>query len=141
MSAWRPPVRTYVRLRVAAEEYAIPVENVLEVAAMGTVTVLPGAPTQVLGVRGLRGQILPVIDLGLLLGNPGAARPTYLVVAEAGVRKAGFAVDEVNDVGSLPEPTEETDSNLLRGGLLDGDSLVGVIDVPAVFDALEQARP
>ncbi len=108
---------------------------------MGTVTVLPGAPAEVLGLRGLRGQILPVIDLGLLLGNPGKASPTHLVVAEAGARRAGFAVDQVNDVASLPEPTEETDSKLLRGGLLDGDELVGVIDVPAIFDVLEQARP
>jgi purine-binding chemotaxis protein CheW len=134
-------VRTYVRLRVAAERYAVPVENVLEVAAMGAVTVLPGAPAEVLGLRSLRGQIIPVIDLGLLLGNPGPALPAHLVVAEAGARTAGFAIDEVTDVGSLPEPTEEADSDFLRGGLLDGDDLVGVIDVPAVFDALEQARP
>jgi chemotaxis signal transduction protein len=134
-------VPTYVRLRVAAEEYAIQVQNVLEVAGMGAVTALPGAPAEVLGVRGLRGQILPVINLGLLLGNPGAALPAHLVVAEAGGRRAGFAVDEVSDVASLPEPTEETDSSLLRGGLLDGDALIGVIDVPAVFDALQQARP
>jgi chemotaxis signal transduction protein len=94
----------------------------------------------VLGVRALRGQILPVIDLGLLLGNPGEASPAHLVVAEAGVRRAGFAVDGVNGVASLPEPSEETDSGLLRGGLIDGEALVGVIDVPAVFDALQEAR-
>jgi purine-binding chemotaxis protein CheW len=138
MPARRPPVRTYVRLRVASESYAMPVENVLEVAAIGKVTVVPGSPAEVLGVRSLRGQILPVIDLGMLLGSRGAA-PGQLLVAEAGDRKAGFAVDEVSDVGSLPEPTEETDSGLLRGGLLHGDDLVGVIDVTAVFDALERA--
>jgi chemotaxis signal transduction protein len=87
----------------------------------------------------LRGQILPVIDLGALLRNPGATLGTLLVVAEAGDRRAGFAVDEVNDVVNLPDPTEETDSGMLRGGLLQGDDLVGVIDVPAVFDALERA--
>jgi purine-binding chemotaxis protein CheW len=116
----------------------MPVENVLEVAAIGKVTVVPGSPAEVLGVRSLRGQILPVIDLGVLLGRAGAA-PAHLLVAEAGARKAGFAVDEVSDVGSLPEPTEETESDLLRGGLLHGDDLVGVIDVTAVFDALERA--
>jgi purine-binding chemotaxis protein CheW len=139
MSPWRPSVRTYVRLCVGAEKYALLVENVLEVVARGPVTVLPGTPAEVLGVRGLRGQILPVINLGLLLGGPGVASQAHLVVAEVGARKAGLAVDEVNDVASLPEPTEETDSNLLQGGLLDGDDLVGVIDVRAVFDAVEQA--
>jgi len=117
----------------------MPVENVLEVAAIGKVTVLPGSPAEVLGVRSLRGQILPVIDLGVLLGSPGV-KPARLLVAEAGDRKAGFAVDEVCDVGRLPDPTEETDSGLLRGALLDGGDLVGVIDVPAVFDVLERAQ-
>jgi chemotaxis signal transduction protein len=134
-------VRTYVWLRVASEGYAMPVENVLEVVPMGTVTAVPGAPAEVLGVRGLRGLILPVVDLGALLRNPGTTPGGLLVVAEAGDRTAGFAVDEVNDVVQLPDPTEETDSGLLRGGLLRGNDLVGVIDVPAVFDALERAIP
>jgi purine-binding chemotaxis protein CheW len=130
---------------VASEAYAIPVENVLEVAAMGEVTAVPGSPAEVLGVRSLRGHILPVIDLGLLLGSPGpaspgAAPPGRLLVAEAGGHQAGFAIDEVSDVGGLPEPSEETDSSFLRGGLLDRDELVGVIDVPAVFDSLELAH-
>jgi chemotaxis signal transduction protein len=119
----------------------MPVENVLEVVPMGTVTAVPGAPAEVLGVRGLRGLILPVVDLGALLRNPGTTPGGLLVVAEAGDRTAGFAVDEVNDVVQLPDPTEETDSGLLRGGLLRGNDLVGVIDVPAVFDALERAIP
>jgi chemotaxis signal transduction protein len=92
-------------------------------------------------VRNLRGQILPVIDLALLLESPAAAPPSRLLVAEAGGRKAGFAIDEVYDVGTLPDPTEETDSRFLQGALLDGGELVGVIDVPAVFESLERAQP
>jgi chemotaxis signal transduction protein len=133
-------LHTYVRLRVASEVYAIPVEFVLEVAVMDEVTALPGSPVEILGIRSLRGHILPVIDLGLLLGCLSAAPPQRLLVAEAGGRKAGFAIDEVSDVGGLPDPTEETDSIFLRGGLLYGDELVGVIDVPAVFDSLERAH-
>ena len=138
-------MRTYVRMRVASEVYAMAVENVLEVAAMGELTPVPGSPAEVLGVRNLRGHILPVFDLGLLLASPGpasrgAAPPGRLLVAEAGGHQAGFAIDEVSDVGGLPEPTEETESSFLRGGLLDGDELVGVIDASAVFDSLERVH-
>jgi chemotaxis signal transduction protein len=89
-----------------------------------------------LGVRNLRGLILPVADLALLLGIPRTAPPILLLVAEAGGRQAGFAIDEVSEVGELADPTEETASDLLTGAALAGGSLIGVIDVTRVFDVL-----
>ena len=62
-------MNAYVRFRVAEEAYAVSVLNVLEVASLGEVTPVPGAPVQILGVRNLRGKILPVIDLAALLGT------------------------------------------------------------------------
>ena len=94
----------YVRLLLAAEAYAIPVEHVREVADLGAVTPVPGSGPEVLGVRNLRGRILPVLDLGFLLGVPRAAPPGRLLVAEAGDREAGFAINEVTWVGELPDP-------------------------------------
>jgi purine-binding chemotaxis protein CheW len=133
-------VSVYVRLRVAAEAYAMPVENVLQVAELGDVTAVPGSRPEMLGVRNLRGQILPVVDLALLLGIPRTAPPTRLLVAEAGGRQAGFAIDQVSEVGELEDPTEETDSDMLVGAALAGGDLIGVIDVTRVFDSLERAR-
>ncbi len=57
-------------------------------------------------------------------------------MAEAGGRQAGFAIDEVSDVGDLPDPAEETESDLLVGATLADGELIGIIDVPRVFDAL-----
>ena len=130
----------YVRLRVASEAYAIPVEHVTQVAPIGEVTAVPGSSATMLGVRNLRGQILPVIDLALLLGIPRTAPPAHLLVAEAGGRQAGFAIDEVSEVGELEDPTEETASDLLMGAALAGGDLIGVIDVPRVFDSLEETK-
>lgn len=127
----------YVRLRVAAEAYAIPVGHVLEVASLGEVRAVPRARPEVLGVRSLRGRILPVIDLALLL------------VAAAGDRQAGLAIDEVSAVGELPgpgplaEPPESgllTEPGLLTGALLADGDLVGLIDVPAVLAAVARPR-
>jgi purine-binding chemotaxis protein CheW len=131
-------VSLYVRLRVASEEYAMPVEHVLRVAHLGAVTAIPGSPPEILGVQNLNGQILPVVDLALLLGMANPARPTRLLVAEATGRQAGFAVTEVSEVGELPDPTEETESGLLAGATLAGGNLIGVIDLPQVFDSLER---
>lgn len=131
---------TYVRLRVAAEAYAMPVGHVREIADLGTVTPVPGLRPEVLGVRNLRGQILPVIDLAMLLRVARTNAPARLLVAEAGGLAAGLAIDEVSGVGEMPEPTDESDSDLLSGAVLDGDDLIGVIDVPGVFAELERAQ-
>jgi chemotaxis signal transduction protein len=46
----------------------------------------------------------------------------------------------VSGVGELPDPTAEADSELLTGALLDNGDLVGVLDVPKIFQTLERAR-
>lgn len=131
---------TYTIVTVAAETYAIPVGNVLEIAERGTLTAVPGARQEILGVRNLRRQILPVVDLALLLGIPAAAAPAgRLVVAEAGNVMAGLAVDEVRDVAELPAPAEGSESGFLLGTMLRDGDLIGVIDVAGVFARLTEA--
>jgi purine-binding chemotaxis protein CheW len=129
-------MNVHVRLRIGAEAYAMPAEHVLEVAELGEVVVVPGAAAAILGVRNLRGEVLPVVDLGAVLGLPRDGKPQRLLVAEAGGRKAGFAIDEVTDVGRLTEPVEETESELLLGAALADDELVGFVDVPRLFETL-----
>lgn len=130
----------YVRLRVAGEMYAVPVTHVLEIADLGTVAAVPGAPAEILGVRNLRGRLLPVVDLAALLGIHHDAQPARLLVTEAGGQQAGLAIDEVTQVGDMAEPAEEAGSSLLRGATLTDGQLIGVLDVPRVFATLEQGR-
>jgi purine-binding chemotaxis protein CheW len=127
-------------MRVGSEVYAMPVEHVLEVAELGDVTPMPGAPPEVIGLRKLRGQIVPVIDLGFVFGIGRTDEPRRLLVAEAEGRRAGFAIDAVSDVGDLPEAFEETESNLLVGAAFVDDQLVGVVNVPRLFAVLEREK-
>ena len=129
----------YVRLRLGKETYALPVEHVLEVAELGEVTPVPGAQRSVLGVRNLRGQILPIVDLASVFGIEGSGRPQRVLVAESGGHRAGFAIDEVSDIEQLPDAVDETESDLLVGAALTNDELVGVVDVRRLFQSLEQA--
>jgi chemotaxis signal transduction protein len=130
----------------------MPVEHVLEAAGLGRVRAVPGARRELLGIRTLRGQILPVVDLALLLGVHRTLAPTRLLVAEACGFRVGFAIDEVNGIGDLGDlaelgetgelgmPAEGIESGLLAGATLSDGELVGVLDVPRVFDSLDGTR-
>jgi chemotaxis signal transduction protein len=128
----------HVRLRVGDESYALPVEHVLEVAELGEITPVPGSQPAILGVRNLRGQILPIVDLATIFGIRGSGNPQRVLVAESGGHRAGFAIDDVSDIEQLPDSIDETESDLLVGAALTKDELVGVVDVERLFRSLEQ---
>lgn len=126
---------TYVRLRVEPEDYALPVEAVLEVARAETPTAVPGAPPHILGAVNVRGAILPVIDLAALTGlGPTGQRPMTAVV-EGRHGRAALAVDAVVEVSGLPETSAAAASELTpRTAMVEG-TLVGILDVDAVLSA------
>jgi purine-binding chemotaxis protein CheW len=128
--------RVHVRVLAGEEHYALPVEAVLEIADLGHVTPVPGAPSGVLGVRNLRGQVIPVIDLATILGLSADADCERIVVTEDGDRRAALAVTSTVDVGELGLATEEVESPYLSGALLVEDALVGIVDVPALLAAV-----
>jgi purine-binding chemotaxis protein CheW len=126
----------HVRVLAGGEHYAIPVDGVLEIAEHSQISEVPGAPPEVLGVRNLRGQVIPVIDLATGLGLQSSSEKERIVVVEDSGRLAGLAVDSVVDVGTLGE---EVDSPCLRGALLVDGALVGAIDVAALFGRLSSS--
>jgi len=130
----------HVRLRVGGEAYAFAVEHVLEVTDLGQLAPVPGAAAAVLGVRNLRGEVIPVFDLAAVFGIAREDAARRLLIVEHDGRRAGFAIDEVVDVRELPAPAEEAESKFLQGATLDGGELVGVVDVGSLFAALAEER-
>ena len=128
----------FTLVRVGSEAYAVPVTHVVEVDELGDIATVPGAPATAMGVRNVRGQLLPVFYLAPLLGIERQERATGLLVAEERGQLAGLAVDEITDVAALPEALQEVESELLLGATLVDGALVGVIDVPRLFAALER---
>lgn len=110
----------HVRFRAGGSGYALPVTEVLEVAEIGLLAPVPGAPEPVLGVRNLHGQVLAVVDLALALGLARDRPASRLLIVESEGRRAGLAIDEVLDVGELP-----------------GEKPEPLLDLHAVFRAAE----
>jgi purine-binding chemotaxis protein CheW len=132
---------SYVRVTVAGEAYAVPVEHVLEAAKLGEVRAVPGARPELLGIRSVRGQILPVVDLGRMLGVSRTAPPGRLLVTEARGFRVGLAIDEVTGIGELPDLDDNNGPGPLLGVALSDGELVGVVDVPRMFESLDGTRP
>jgi purine-binding chemotaxis protein CheW len=126
----------HLRVRVGSEHYAFGIEDVLEVAELGEVTPVPGAPHGVLGARNLRGLVLPVVDLAQVLEAPGEAPAAGLVVTEHDGRHAGLTVTELGNVAALPALSESSESRFLQGATWVDGSLVGVIDLGAVLESV-----
>jgi chemotaxis signal transduction protein len=130
----------HVKVRAGGETYAFAIGCVRSVAALGDVTALPGADRGVLGVRNVHGQVLPVIDLAHALGLAGGGAPERMVVAEASGCMAGLAVDEVLEVGELPNTRSEAESDYLSEAVLDDGALVGIVRLERLFAGLRGDR-
>lgn len=130
---------THVRVGVGAEEYALSVDDVLEVAELGDLTPVPGAPVGVLGVRNLRGQILPVVDVATLLGADGNGSAERMVVAERAGARTGLAVDRVLGVEELEGPREPAEGRHLDGAAIVDGRLIGFLDVDSLLAAASGA--
>ncbi|HEX7815940.1 chemotaxis protein CheW [Dyella sp.] len=89
---------------LAGQAYAAPLVQVSEVVRDGAVTPVPGAADDLLGIRLLRGQIVPVLDgrarLGLDLAT-GTSAQARIVVLTHGGHQVGVRVDAVDDLLSL----------------------------------------
>jgi purine-binding chemotaxis protein CheW len=95
----------WLRLRCGEQAYALELLKVQEVVLPVPLLPLRGTPPSMLGIMNLRGQVVPVIDLGLHLG----AAPidmdmlTRIVVLEENGETLGLRVSAVEDVASLTE--------------------------------------
>lgn len=132
----------YVRVRLGAEHYALDVEAVSEVVQLGEVMRMPGAPAHILGVRNLRGEAVPVVDLAALAGPGADGDARVAVVLDDGERRAALTVDAVVDVATLaPPPQAASASELLRASTVVDDVLVGILDHAALLDAAAWGSP
>ncbi len=92
-------------LRCGAYCYALPLDSVVEVAALVALAPVPGAGAAVLGLANRGGEALPILSLRALVGLP--SRPfdaqTMFVVIQAGEAQFGLVVDEVEPVRYYPQ--------------------------------------
>lgn len=91
----------YLGIRIGVTGYAVALSEIGAVFADKKIAPLPSSASELLGVAGVRGDIVPVFSLGALLGQAGGDdRPRWLVLAKGG--RAGFAFDALDGHLRIP---------------------------------------
>jgi len=137
---------------LAGQQLAADIRHTREVVVLPDRTAVPGAPAHVLGVANLRGYVVPIVDIGHLLGLPprppseAPKTPKTIVLEDAGVQIA-VATDEVlglesfDDVLPVGELGGRPHGELVLGLLRRGDGVAALLDVPRLVAAVRVGPP
>src|SRR5262245_49501596 len=131
-----------VCFELRGQELALPIGDVRETLPIQPVTRVFLTPPSLAGVFSLRGEIVPVIDLGVLLGLPRTevGDESKIVVVEHQAGTAGIIVDRLRDLRTLDAALDAPPANiapdvaaLLRGVAATASGTVRVLDARAVL--------
>ncbi|RPI35300.1 MAG: hypothetical protein EHM70_00075 [Chloroflexota bacterium] len=129
-----------VTFRLGRQAYALPLEPIVQIIPMVTITPLPLKNDALLGMINLHGNAIPVIDLRQKVGLGEISFELYtpIILANICSRTVSLVVDEVMDVVNVPAghmmgldsvfPEGYTDSMLLRGLVKINDHIVPLIN-------------
>ena len=101
----------FLLVRAGGRRVGIAVEAVLEVREPDELGAIPSLEPALRGVTALRGQLMPVLNLAVLLGGepgPGAV----VVVTDLGGRRIGLEVDDADIVVGAGVPLLGADETL-----------------------------
>lgn len=118
--------------------FGVKAEYVVEIITNHTITLLPLVPSYILGIINLRGQIIPIVDMRILLGCP-AQQDTCIIILNINDTMVGILVDTVQKMmdieksAILPAPAQNT-QDMVSGmcSLEDGQTML-VFDCPQIL--------
>jgi purine-binding chemotaxis protein CheW len=114
--------RDLLVLRLGDARFGLWVDEVLEIVETPPISRLPLTSAEVPGVTSVRGEVIPVLDLGVRLMDAKAARPGRLVIVrhEASGSLVAMLVDDAEtlitvDPAALRDPPPAAESSLPAG--------------------------
>ncbi len=132
----------FLLVRIDATGYALRLSEIAGVFAGRKIVPLPSTLGEQLGLTAVRGAILPVYDLGALLGRARASAPRWLAVTastpplalafDALERHARVALDALAPASGQALGDDGALSQVLRAG----DTIYPVVRTTALIDAL-----
>lgn len=119
--------------------YAVPAERASEIITFGELTALPSSAPHLRGLFALRGEVIPVIDLGVLRDGTGVSTQRAILV-RAGKGAFALTATRVFGVGPLSgqgRPLADSGFEaLLRGPVRVRDQEAALIDLDRLLEFL-----
>ncbi|MEZ4668835.1 MAG: chemotaxis protein CheW [Anaerolineae bacterium] len=133
--AVRLPVLTF---RLGRQQFALLIEDVIEVVAMVELSRLPDAPAEMPGMVNRHGAVLPLLDLRAVFGQPitPITSESVFIVAEGGGKQIGLLVDEVQQVDyldALQMNDAPTSSRYIHGIMNHYNEMISIIALPSLL--------
>lgn len=144
------PVLQWVTFRLGNETYGINVMQVREVLRYTEIAPVPGAPSYVIGIINLRGNVVTVIDTRERFGLPNSeiTDSTRIVILESEDQVVGIMVDAVAEVVYLreseieiaPNVGNDESSRYIQGVCHKNDELLILIEIAKLLTDREWAE-
>ncbi len=143
--------REALAFRLGDEEYALDILRIREIIKLRPITEVPRAPSYILGIISVRGQVIPVLDLRVrlrLLARPLGKEARILIVTR-GDETYGLIVDAVRQVVRMRDEEVEPPPPMLGGaeaefiagiGRPRGDRMLILLQLDTVLSTTQQRR-
>ena len=135
----------YLTFLVGEGGYGIEISYVVEIISVQEITLVPHTHEYVKGIINLRGNVVPVVDMGLRFGQNETVytEKTCIIVLSMDDMSVGIIVDAVQDVSdiddeSIQDPPKVTGSQMknhfIKAVGVVGGEIKQLIDVYRVFE-------
>jgi len=132
-------VLQWVTFKLEGEAYGINVMQVQEVLRVSEITPVPGAPSYILGIINLRGNVVTVLDTRMRFGLPNYETDdaSRVVIVESKGNVLGILVDSVaevvylrsSEIESAPNVGNDESSKYIQGVYSNEGNLLILVDV------------
>lgn len=103
---------------LGSTRHAVDLSAVAKVIPLSPITPVPAAPAAMLGAMNVGGKVVPVLDIGILLGRAAVASPVQgdesLLLRASGYEAVGV-VGRILNVRAIPEPEGDDDEVAVDG--------------------------
>lgn len=135
---------TFLVVGYRKAHYALDARAVQEVVWLPELSPIEEMPPYIRGVFNLRGEVVPVLDLGLRFGyerEPASAQDRVVIITE-GSHRIGIVVHDLHDVAVVSDDAVEAVGNFqlpggqtryLRGAVMQDDRLLMLLDSAALL--------
>ncbi|WP_438463435.1 chemotaxis protein CheW [Marinomonas sp. PE14-40] len=135
----------YLTFKLIDETYGINVMQIREVLRYSEIAPVPGAPSYVMGIVNLRGNVVTVVDSRVRFGLPDAtiSDDTRIIIVEHDNEQVGLLVDAVQEVfylyqGEIEQsPSVGNDEAIMfiQGVYQKDDELVILLELDKFFES------